>query len=74
MLFVPFSTYREPLGILRFIVGLQIAVILFAAERHQIRALRNSTIWMLTMLFLIGSDFAANEALPDEVPPGDASG
>lgn len=57
MLFVPFSTYREPLGILRFIVGLQIAVILYAAERRSIRALRNSTIWMLTMAFLMSSDF-----------------
>lgn len=51
MPFVPFSTYREPLGILRFIVGLQIAIILYAAERHQTRALRNSTIWIVTILF-----------------------
>lgn len=51
MPFVPFSTYREPLGILRFIVGLQIAVILYAAEQRRFRALRNSTIWMLTLLF-----------------------
>jgi len=51
MPFVPFSTYREPLGILRFIVGLQIAVILYTAERQQTRALRNSTIWIVTILF-----------------------
>lgn len=51
MLFVPFSTYREPLGILRFIVGLQIAVILYAAEHRRFRALRNSTIWIVTLLF-----------------------
>lgn len=51
MPFVPFSTYREPLGILRFIVGLQLAVILYAAERRRGRALRNSTIWILTLLF-----------------------
>jgi hypothetical protein len=51
MPFVPFSTYREPIGILRFIVGLQIAVILYAAERRNMRALRNSTIWALTVLF-----------------------
>ncbi len=57
MLFVPFSTYREPLGILRFIVGLQIAVILYAAERRNIRALRNSTIWFVTILFVVMSDF-----------------
>lgn len=51
MPFVPFSTYREPLGILRFIVGLQIAVILYAAEQRRFRALRNSTIWIVTLLF-----------------------
>ncbi|MCB9457376.1 MAG: hypothetical protein H6671_15425 [Anaerolineaceae bacterium] len=50
--FVPFSTYREPLGILRFIVGLQIAVVLYAAYRHDSRALRLSTIWIVTILFM----------------------
>lgn len=58
MLFVPFSTYREPLGILRFIVGLQIAVILMAAERRSQRTLTYSTLWFVTMIFLIGSDFS----------------
>lgn len=53
MLFVPFSTYREPIGILRFIVGLQIALILYTAERRQMRALRNSTIWILTIFFAV---------------------
>jgi hypothetical protein len=52
MPFVPFSTYREPLGILRFIIGLQIAVILYAADRHSTRALRNSTIWIVTTLMI----------------------
>ncbi|MFW5772946.1 MAG: glycosyltransferase family 87 protein [Phototrophicaceae bacterium] len=61
MLFVPFSTYREPLGILRFIAGLQIAVILFAAQQGSQRTLRYSTIWFMTMLFLLGSDFMAGE-------------
>ncbi|MDX2076087.1 MAG: hypothetical protein SFZ02_06625 [bacterium] len=58
MLFVPFSTYREPLGILRFIAGLQIAVILYSAQRGNKRVLRNSTIWMFTLLLLVGSDLA----------------
>lgn len=58
MLFVPFSTYREPLGIFRFIIGLQIAVILYGAHVKSQRVLLNSTIWVLTMLFLLGSDFA----------------
>lgn len=52
MLFVPFSTYREPIGILRFIVGLQIAVILFAAQNKRFRVLRNSTLWIVTVFFV----------------------
>lgn len=57
MLFVPFSTYREILGILRFIVGLQISLILYAAYKRQRRALSYSTLWFLTSLFVILSDF-----------------
>jgi hypothetical protein len=57
MLFVPFSTYREPLGILRFIVGLQICVILYSAKNRKKRALMNSTIWFITTLFVVMSDF-----------------
>jgi hypothetical protein len=53
MLFVPFSTYREPIGILRFIVGLQIVVILYAASRHNIRVLRYTTLWITTALFMV---------------------
>jgi hypothetical protein len=53
MLFVPFSTYREPIGILRFIIGLQIAVLLYAAHAHNTRVLRNSTIWIMTSLFAV---------------------
>jgi hypothetical protein len=56
MLFVPFSTYREPVGILRFIVGLQIAVIGYAAERRQRRALNYSLAWVLTVFFVVTSD------------------
>lgn len=58
LLFVPFSTYRELLGIFRFVVGLQIALILYAARiRHQ-RALRYSTLYALTSIFVIASDFS----------------
>jgi hypothetical protein len=52
MLFVPFSTYREPIGIFRFIVGLQIAIILYAAEHRNNRVLRYSTLWIVTSFFL----------------------
>ena len=53
MPFVPFSTYSEPLGILRFIIGLQIAVILYAAEGKRTRVLRNTTIWIVTIFFAL---------------------
>ncbi len=65
MLFVPFSTYREFLGILRFIVGLQLALILYAAERARRgtrRPLRYSTFWVLTLLILIVSDAALSSS------------
>ncbi|PJF20981.1 MAG: hypothetical protein CUN56_13420 [Phototrophicales bacterium] len=55
MLFVPFSTYREVLGILRFIAGLEIVIILFAAQLNAKRMLRYTTFWALTIIFLIGS-------------------
>lgn len=58
MLFVPFSTYREFTGIFRFIVGLQIAVILYAAQRRQRRALMYSTLWAVPSLMLFYSDIA----------------
>jgi hypothetical protein len=52
MLFVPFSTYREPLGILRFIPGLVIAHALYAALRYRHgRPLRYSLLWAVTLLF-----------------------
>ncbi len=53
--FVPFSTWREPLGMLRFIVGLVIGLVLYAAWRHQARALRYSTLWIISLLFAIAS-------------------
>ncbi len=59
MLFVPFSTYREPLGILRFIAGLQLAAILYAAQHRDRRILMYSTFWALTSLFVIVADIAA---------------
>ena len=58
MLFVPFSTYREPNGILRFIAGLIIAVILYAAHTRNRRALRYSTLWAFTSVLLVYSDIA----------------
>ncbi len=54
MPFVPFSTYREPLGIARFATGLVIGVVLYAALRKSRRALRYSTLWILFGARLLG--------------------
>ncbi len=55
MPFVPFSTYREPLGIARFLPGLVIGVVLYAALRKARRALVYSTLWVLFGGLLIGT-------------------
>ncbi len=52
MPFVPFSTYREFLGIYRFIPGLVMMVVLYSAERHLRRPLMYSTLWIVLLLFL----------------------
>jgi hypothetical protein len=53
MPFVPFSTYREFLGIFRFIPGLVLMVILYSAERDLRRPLMYSTLWIVLLLFLV---------------------
>lgn len=58
LLFVPFSTYRELLGIFRFTVGLQIALLLYAAKTRRYRILQYSTLFAFTSLFVIASDFS----------------
>ncbi|HVO41032.1 MAG TPA: glycosyltransferase 87 family protein [Aggregatilineales bacterium] len=45
--FVPFSTYREPLSVFRFVVGLVIGVVLYAALRRDVRALRYCSFWVM---------------------------
>jgi hypothetical protein len=54
MPFVPFSTYAEPLGILRFMPGVVIGVLLYAARRRVRRALNYSYLWILFGLRVVG--------------------
>ncbi|HLY25618.1 MAG TPA: hypothetical protein VKQ72_04720 [Aggregatilineales bacterium] len=54
MPFVPFSTYREPLGIARFLDGLVISVVLYAALRKSRGVLRLTTLWIAFGLRLLG--------------------
>jgi hypothetical protein len=51
--FIPFSTFREPGGLLRFASGLLLAVILFAARYKQTRVLNYSWFLLVLNVFLI---------------------
>jgi len=51
--FTPQSTLREPLGMMRFIIGLVAAVILWGAYRKSRRALNYSLLWIATLVLAI---------------------
>ncbi len=55
--FTPFSTYREPNGIIRFLPGLVLSFVLYAARRASLergrRPLSYSALWVLWGLILI---------------------
>jgi hypothetical protein len=51
--FVPFSTYREPGGLLRFACGLVLSVLLFAGKRGMRRVLNYSLFWLVFNVFLL---------------------
>jgi hypothetical protein len=55
ILFLPFSTFREPGGLLRYTCGLVLAVILFAAQYQHQRALRYVPLWLVLNVFLLKS-------------------
>jgi hypothetical protein len=50
---LPFSTFREPGGVLRILCGLVLAVLLYAARYHQHRVLRLSWFWLVLNVFLL---------------------
>jgi len=49
VLITPQSTFREPLAMARYIVGLIVAVLVYAASRRSTRALNYSLLWMFTL-------------------------
>ena len=51
--FIPFSTYREFLGLLRFIPGLVLMIVLYAARHKHRRALLYSTLWIVLIPFVV---------------------
>lgn len=52
LLFLPNSTWREPLAMLRFSVPLVALLILYSAQNKQWRALNYSYLWLFTLVFL----------------------
>jgi len=50
---LPFSTFREPLGLVRLADGLVLSVILFAGSRRLIRPLRYSLFWSGLLAILV---------------------
>jgi hypothetical protein len=55
MFFLPFSTYRETGGLLRFACGLVLCVILFAARYRMKKILNYSFLWLVLNVFLLKS-------------------
>jgi len=52
MLFLPQSTYREFLGMLRLTSGLMMATILYGAGRRSKRTLNYTLLWLASLVFL----------------------
>jgi hypothetical protein len=52
---LPFSTFRETGGLLRFACGLVLAVLLFSARYKLARVLRYSRLWVILNVFLVKS-------------------
>jgi len=50
--FTPFSTFREPIAILRFCVGLVLATLLFGGLRKSPRVLNYAWFWLVMLIFL----------------------
>jgi hypothetical protein len=55
MFFLPFSTYRETGGLLRFACGLVLSVLLFGARYHLRKVLNYSLFWLVMNAFLLKS-------------------
>jgi hypothetical protein len=55
IVFLPFSTFREPFGLVRLADGLVLAVILFASRFHVKRVLNYSYFWAAYLLMLVRS-------------------
>ncbi|HSQ26614.1 MAG TPA: hypothetical protein VLM80_05770 [Anaerolineales bacterium] len=53
ILAMPFSTFRETGGLLRYMVGLVLMVLLFAGRYQKLRVLNYSVFWLVLNVFLL---------------------
>jgi hypothetical protein len=53
LLFLPFSTWREPLAMARLASGLVAATVLYGGLRRSRRVLRWSLLWLATLALLV---------------------
>ena len=53
LVFMPFSTFREPLSILRVAAGLVVAVIIYAVKREDKRVLNYGMFWVPLLVVLL---------------------
>jgi hypothetical protein len=55
LLFIPFSTFREPLGIVRVATGLVVAVVLFSVQYQCRKTLNYAMFWIAMLVLLLNS-------------------
>lgn len=53
ILFLPFSTFREPLGLVRIATGLVLSILIVASEQRHTRVLNYSMFWIAMLAILI---------------------
>jgi hypothetical protein len=53
--FTPFSTFREPFGMVRFMDGFVLATILFGAHTRSKRVLHYSLFWIAALVLVVRS-------------------
>ena len=55
LLFIPYSTFREPLGIVRVATGLVLAVVLFAVHYKRKKTFNYAMFWIAMLVMLLNS-------------------
>jgi hypothetical protein len=53
IIFLPFSTFREPLGVVRIATGMVLSILMVASARKHQRVLNYSLFWIALLVILI---------------------